>query len=102
MWKVKRMNTAPNVVLTVGAGDVAAFLASGSNAVVGKTPTLQLKPEHAETPARARQIGTLSPPLRSIADRNVMGNKSDDQALGRGKSITVIDYGMPSPTTIQN
>src|SRR3954454_6405428 len=40
----------------------------GQNAVVGKTVTLELKPEQAETLARARQSGTLSLALRSIAD----------------------------------
>jgi pilus assembly protein CpaB len=31
MWKVKRMNTARIVVLTIGAGGLAACLASGSD-----------------------------------------------------------------------
>src|SRR5450756_594237 len=38
----------------------------GQNAVVGKTVTLEVKPEQAETLARARQSGTLSLALRSI------------------------------------
>ena len=42
----------------------------GQNAVVGKTVTLELKPEQAETLARARQTGTLQLALRSIADVN--------------------------------
>ena len=49
--------------------------------MVGKTVTLELKPEQAETLARARQSGTLSLALRSIADLNVVENRSDDQAL---------------------
>src|SRR6266853_6527531 len=40
----------------------------GQNSVVGKTATLELKPEQAEILARSRQIGTLSLALRSIAD----------------------------------
>ena len=52
----------------------------GQNAVVGKTVTLELKPEQAETLARARQSGTLSLALRSIADVNMVENTSDDQA----------------------
>ena len=44
----------------------------GQNAVVGKTVTLELKPEQAETLARARQTGTLSLALRSIADVNTV------------------------------
>ena len=47
----------------------------GQNAVVGKTVTLELKPEQAETLARARQTGTLSLALRSIADVNMVENQ---------------------------
>src|SRR5207244_10475616 len=73
----------------------------GQNAVVGKTVTLELKPEQAETLARARQTGTLSLALRSITDVNMVENRSDDQALKRGDSINVIRYGISSPTTTQ-
>ncbi len=48
----------------------------GQNNVVGKTVTLELKPEQAETLARSRQTGTLSLALRSIADVN-MARKQD-------------------------
>jgi Flp pilus assembly protein CpaB len=57
----------------------------GQNAVVGKTVTLELKPEQAETLARARQSGTLSLALRSIADVNMVENRSDDQLEARRK-----------------
>ena len=40
----------------------------GQNAVLGKTATLELSPGDAEILARARQSGTLSLALRSIAD----------------------------------
>src|SRR5882762_445068 len=56
----------------------------GQNAVVGKTVTLELKPEQAETLARSRQSGTLSLALRSIADVSLVENRSDDQAPKRG------------------
>ena len=72
----------------------------GQNAVVGKTVTLELKPEQAETLARARQTGTLALALRSITDLNVVEN-TDDQALKRGDSINTVRYGVPSTTTIQ-
>jgi pilus assembly protein CpaB len=71
----------------------------GQNAVVGKTVTLELKPEQAETLARARQAGTLALALRSIVDVNMVQNRSDDQK--RGDSINVVRYGVASPTTIQ-
>ena len=69
--------------------------------MVGKTVTLELKPEQAETLARARQTGTLSLALRSIADVNMVENRTDDQAPKRGESVNVVRYGVSSPTTIQ-
>jgi len=69
--------------------------------VVGKTVTLELKPEQAETLARARQTGTLSLALRSIADLNVVENVTDDQAPKRGETINVVRYGIQSSTTTQ-
>jgi pilus assembly protein CpaB len=72
----------------------------GQNAVVGKTVTLELKPEQAETLARARQTGTLALALRSIADVSMVENRSDDQAK-RGESLNVVRYGVPSSATIQ-
>src|SRR3977135_664513 len=61
----------------------------GQNNVVGKTVTLELKPEQSEALARARQSGTLSLALRSIADLNVIETRSDDQAPKRGEGINV-------------
>jgi pilus assembly protein CpaB len=68
--------------------------------VVGKTVTLELKPEQAETLARSRQSGTLSLALRSIADLNMVENKSDD-ASKRSDNINVVRYGVTSLTTTQ-
>jgi pilus assembly protein CpaB len=73
----------------------------GQNAVVGRTVTLELKSEQAETLARARQSGTLALALRSIVDANLVEKMSDDQALRRGGSINVVRYGVSIPTTTQ-
>jgi pilus assembly protein CpaB len=73
----------------------------GQNTVVGKTVTLELKPEQAETLARSRQTGTLSLALRSIADVNMVENATDDQAPKKGSSINVVRYGIQSSTTTQ-
>jgi pilus assembly protein CpaB len=73
----------------------------GQNNVVGKTVTLELKPEQAETLARARQTGTLALALRSIADLNMVENRTDDQASKRGDRVNVVRYGIPSTATIQ-
>jgi len=73
----------------------------GQNAVVGKTVTLELKPEQAETLARARQSGTLSLALRSIADINMVENTTEDRGPKRSDSVNVVRYGISSPTTTQ-
>src|SRR5215207_4889891 len=52
----------------------------GQNAVVGRTVTLELKPEQAETLARSRQTGTLSLALRIIADLNATEMKTDERS----------------------
>jgi pilus assembly protein CpaB len=89
----------PNV--RVLAIDQAPKEKDGQNNVVGKTVTLELKPEQAETLARARQTGTLSLALRSIGDINMVENKTDDQAPSRGETVNVVRYGVPSSTTTQ-
>jgi pilus assembly protein CpaB len=89
----------PNV--RVLAIDQAPKEKDGQNAVVGKTVTLELKSEQAETLARARQIGTLALALRSIADLNMVESRTDDQAPKRGESVNVIRYGVSSPITMQ-
>src|SRR6187431_1576828 len=80
----------PNV--RVLAIDQAPKEKDGQNAVVGKTVTLELKPE---------QAGTLALALRSIADINMVENKTDDQAAKRGEGVNVVRYGIPSSTTVQ-
>ena len=80
--------------------DQAPTEKDGQNAVVGKTVTLELRPEQAETLARARQSGTLQLALRSIADIHMVEN-TEDQASKRGQSINVVRYGVPSSTMTQ-
>ena len=92
------------IILTnvrVLAIDQAPKEKDGQNTVVGKTVTLELKPEQTETLARARQSGTLSLALRSIADVNIVESKADDQTRKRGDSVNVIRYGVPTQTTTQ-
>jgi pilus assembly protein CpaB len=73
----------------------------GQTSVVGKTVTLELKPEQAETLARSRQSGTMSLALRSIADVNATETGTEDQVSKRGETIKVVRYGISSPTTVQ-
>src|SRR5437764_311687 len=142
------MNTARIVVLAIaiGAGGIAAYLASGSNnnpapaqpvaqmqtvdilisnseiilcnvrvlaidqapkekegsnSLVGKTVTLELKPEQAETLARSRQSGSLTLALRSIADVNAVEKPDDQQSNKRGENLNVIRYGVASQQMMQ-
>jgi pilus assembly protein CpaB len=91
------------IILTnvrVLAIDQAPKEKDGQNAVVGKTVTLELKPEQAETLARSRQSGTLSLALRSIADVNAPEIRTEERSR-RGESVNVVRYGVNSPTTTQ-
>jgi pilus assembly protein CpaB len=91
------------IILTnirVLAIDQAPKEKDGQNSVVGKTATLELKADQTATLAAARQAGTLSLALRSIADLNQVDIGSDDRARQRG-SINVVRYGIGTPTTIQ-
>ena len=88
--------------IRVLAIDQAPKEKDGQNSVVGKTVTLELKPEQTETLARARQSGTLSLALRSIADLNIVESRNEDQqSRKRGDSINVVRYGVSTPATTQ-
>ena len=100
--------SAPDVVVSelvltnirVLAIDQAPKEKDGQSSVVGKTVTLELKPEQATTLSAARQAGTLSLALRSIADVNQAELVVDDRSRQRG-SINVVRYGVNNPTTVQ-
>jgi pilus assembly protein CpaB len=72
---------------------------NGQKVVVGKTATLELRPEQAEFLARARQSGTLSLALRSLADANAAPITED--LGGKRDSINIVRYGVSTPTTLQ-
>jgi pilus assembly protein CpaB len=86
--------------IRVLAIDQAPKEKDGQNSVVGKTVTLELKPEQVPLLAAARQAGTLSLALRSIADVNQAEIGADDRTRQRG-SINVVRYGVNNPSTIQ-
>jgi pilus assembly protein CpaB len=92
------------IILTnirVLAIDQAPKEKEGANALVGKTVTLELKPEQAETLTRSRQSGTLSLALRSITDVNMVETGSDDQAQKQRSSVNVVRYGVANQATAQ-
>jgi pilus assembly protein CpaB len=84
--------------IRVLAIDQAPKEKDGQNSVVGKTVTLELKPEQTATLAAARQAGTLSLALRSITDVNMVEN-TPDLSVKRGSSVNIIRYGIPNSTT---
>jgi pilus assembly protein CpaB len=88
----------PNI--RVLAIDQAPKEKDGQNSVIGKTVTLELRPEQAETLSRARQTGTLSLALRSLVDINMVETRTDDGPT-RGETINVVRYGIASSTTTQ-
>jgi pilus assembly protein CpaB len=89
------------IILTnirVLAIDQAPKEKEGTNTVVGRTVTLELKPGQAALLAAARQGGTLSLALRSIADVHQAETGSDDQPRQSG-NINVVRYGVTNQTT---
>jgi pilus assembly protein CpaB len=93
----------PEVILTnirVLAIDQAPKEKDGQNSVIGKTVTLELKPEQAPLLAAARQAGTLSLALRSIADVNQVEVAVDDRSRQRS-NVNVVRYGVTSSTAVQ-
>ncbi|MDB5485192.1 MAG: Flp pilus assembly CpaB [Tardiphaga sp.] len=72
---------------------------NGQKVVVGKTATLELKPEQAENLARSRQSGTLSLALRALADANVPEMRHDDDRANKRDSVNVVRYGVQTTTT---
>jgi pilus assembly protein CpaB len=95
---------ASEIILTnirVLAIDQAPKEKEGLNTLVGRTATLEMKPEQAETLARARQSGTLSLALRSITDINTPDGKAEEPAGRRNESINVVRYGVANQSTAQ-
>lgn len=68
----------------------------GQKVVVGKTATLELKPDQAEVLARARQSGTLTLALRSLVDASAPDNREPKR-----DSINIVRFGVSTPAAIQ-
>ncbi|MEK9283119.1 MULTISPECIES: Flp pilus assembly protein CpaB [unclassified Bradyrhizobium] len=98
--------SAPDIVTSeiilanvrVLAIDQAPKEKDGQNAVVGKTVTLELNPAQTSTLSAARQSGTLSLALRSIADVKMSDNTLLDESAQKRDGISIIRYGVPSQT----
>ena len=91
------------IILTnirVLAIDQAPKEKEGANSLVGKTATLEMKPDQAETLGRARQSGTIQLALRSITEANKVDN-SQDLGPRRDQSLNVVRYGVATQSTAQ-
>jgi len=87
--------------IRVLAIDQAPKEKDGQNAVIGKTVTLELKPEQIPTLTSARQAGTLSLALRSITDAKAVESNPLEQATPQTVGLNVVRYGIASRATAQ-
>ena len=81
-------------IIRVLAIDQAPKEKDGTSSLVGKTATLELKPEQVESISAARQAGTISLALRSIADVNQVTVSTNEPT--RQSGINVVRYGVSS------
>jgi pilus assembly protein CpaB len=88
------------VNIRVLAIDQAPKEKDGQTTAVGKTVTLELKPEQVTTLQMARQGGTLSLALRSIVDAKAVETIEDDAAR-RNVSVNIIRFGVPGSSSAQ-
>ncbi len=75
--------------------DQAVEEKAGQKVVVGKTATLELTPDQAETLQMAKQQGTLSLTLRSLIDsRSESPEDEDDSTNKKPAPINTVRYGV--------
>lgn len=72
---------------------------SGQKVVVGKTVTVELAPQQAETLALSRQLGTLSLALRSLTDSPSSTPEGGD-AHGKARAINTVRFGVSTTATV--
>jgi pilus assembly protein CpaB len=73
---------------------------AGQKVAVGKTATLELTPEQAETLELARQQGTLSLALRSLVDSQSSTPEGDDEEGNSKRApINTVRYGVSTTST---
>jgi pilus assembly protein CpaB len=85
--------------ICVLAIDQAPKEKDGQNALIGKTATLELKPEQIVTLSAARQAGTLSLALRSITDADAVEVVEGPRTFRQ--DVQIVRHGVPSQATAQ-
>jgi pilus assembly protein CpaB len=78
--------------------DQAVEEKAGQKVVVGKTATLEMTADQAETLALSHQLGTLSLALRSLVDSQSSTPEGDD-ANNRRAAINTVRYGVSTLST---
>jgi pilus assembly protein CpaB len=81
------------------AVDQAVEEKEGQKVVVGKTATIELDPQQAETLALSRQLGTLSLALRSLLDSQSPTPENGGERDTDGPGINTVRYGISTQTT---
>jgi pilus assembly protein CpaB len=71
---------------------------NGQKVVVGKTATLELTQRQAEVLTLARQLGTLSLTLRSLADSNPSGHAVTDGRERTAGRLNMVRFGVTTTT----
>jgi pilus assembly protein CpaB len=73
---------------------------SGQKVVVGRTVTLELTPQQAETLALSHELGTLSLSLRSLADSQSSMPVGGDEHKEKANSVNTVRFGVSTMTTV--
>ena len=71
----------------------------GQKVVVGKTATLELGPQQAETLAMSRQRGTISLALRSLADAKPNAPNETEEPEQKSSRVNFVRFGINSTQT---
>src|SRR5262249_36422521 len=74
----------------------------GQKVAVGKTATIELDPQQAETLALARQLGTISLTLRSLLDsQSPTPEGGDQQQEKQSRTINTVRFGVSAQSAPQ-
>ena len=72
---------------------------NGQRVVVGKTATLELTPQQAETLTVSRQRGVLSLALRSLIDANAHGAPPEEEEKTAKRRLNMVRFGVTTSAT---
>jgi pilus assembly protein CpaB len=82
------------------AVDQAVEEKGGQKVVVGRTATLELTPQQAETLVLSHELGTLSLALRSLMDSQSSVPEGGDEHKDKANSINTVRYGVSTMATV--